>query len=253
MDWILAMAGLGVGALVGLTGVGGGSLMTPFLLFYGIPPAVAVGTDLAYAAIAKSLGVWLRHKARSVDWWTAFLLMCGSIPAAAAVVVTLKTFAFDAELFGTVITRVLAVSLVLTSLTVLGQHWLHGFRTGLPEIRGRTGLTVFAGVVLGALVTISSVGSGAIGTALLLLLYPRWSTARVVGTDLAYAVPLTATAACGHLWLGNVDTGYVFSLVVGAIPGMYIGTRMGLRLPEMLVRTVLGVLLFAVGISLLWK
>lgn len=253
MDWILAMAGLAVGALVGLTGVGGGSLMTPFLLFYGIPPAVAVGTDLAYAAIAKSLGVWLRHKARSVDWHTAILLMCGSIPAAAIVILSMKTFALDAELFGTIITRVLAVSLVLTSLTVLGQHWLQGFRTGLPEIRGRIGLTVFAGAVLGTLVTLSSVGSGAIGTALLLLLYPRWSTARVVGTDLAYAVPLTATAAFGHLWLGNVDPGYVSSLVLGAIPGMYIGTRMGLRLPETLVRTVLGVLLFGVGVSLLWK
>ncbi len=253
MDWILAMAGLGVGVLVGLTGVGGGSLMTPFLLFYGIPPAVAVGTDLAYAAIAKSLGVWLRHKARSVDWRTAILLMCGSIPAAAIVILSMKALALDTETFGTIITRVLAVSLVLTSLTVLGQHWLRGFRTGLPELRGRAGLTVFAGAVLGALVTLSSVGSGAIGTALLLLLYPRWSTARVVGTDLAYAVPLTATAALGHLWLGNVDPGYVFSLVLGAIPGMYIGTRMGLRLPDTLVRTVLGVLLFAVGISLLWK
>lgn len=100
--------------------------MTPFLLFYGIPPAVAVGTDLAYAAIAKSLGVWLRHKARSIDWRTAFLLMCGSLPTAATVILSMKTFALDTELFGTIITRVLAVSLVLTSLTVLGQHWLQG-------------------------------------------------------------------------------------------------------------------------------
>lgn len=253
MDWILALAGLAVGTLVGLTGVGGGSLMTPFLLFYGIPPSIAVGTDLAYAAVAKSLGVWLRHKARSVDWRGALLLMSGSLPAALIIIGLLKWGVLGGDGLDFVITRVLAVSLVVTALTVLFQRRLQGLRSELGEVRGRTPLTVLVGAVLGALVTLSSVGSGAIGTAALLLLYPRWPVARVVGTDLAYAVPLTATAAVGHLLLGNVNGGYFLSLVVGAIPGMYLGTRMGLWLPDQWLRSGLGVVLFFVGLSLLVK
>ena len=253
MDWTLALAGFGVGALVGLTGVGGGSLMTPFLLFYGIPPSIAVGTDLAYAAVAKSLGVWLRHRARSVDWRAAFLLMAGSIPASALIIAALKVGGLEGQAFETTIQRVLAVSLVLTSVTVLVQRRLQGWRLELPELRGRGPLTVVIGAILGALVTLSSVGSGAIGTAVLLLLYPRWAVARVVGTDLAYAVPLTATAALGHLFLGHVDGGYFASLVIGAVPGMYLGTRMGLNLPDHWVRATLGVILFVVGVSLWLK
>jgi uncharacterized membrane protein YfcA len=251
MDWILSLAGFGVGVLVGMTGVGGGSLMTPFLLFYGIPPTVAVGTDLAYAAIAKSLGVWLRHKAKSIDWRAAGLLMAGSLPASVVVIALIKGLALSGDLFEAIGTRVLAVGLMLTAVTVLGQSWLQGLRADLPDPPAQGALTVLAGAVLGALVTLSSVGSGALGTALLLLLYPGWSAARVVGTDLTYAVPLTATAAVGHIYLGHVAWAYVASLVIGAIPGMYIGTRLGLRLPEMWVRGALGVVLFTVGVSLL--
>ena len=251
MDWILALAGFGVGALVGITGVGGGSLMTPFLLVYGIPPALAVGTDLAYAAIAKSLGVWLRHKARSIDWTVAALLMAGSLPASAAVIGLMQFLSLEGAAFEIVITRVLAVGLIGTGITLLGHQWLQRFRSAVPEMRGRPAITVATGALLGALVTISSVGSGAIGTALLLMLYPRWSAARVVGTDLAYAVPLTAAAALGHAFLGNVDIGYVASLVLGAVPGMYIGTSLGLSLREAHVRAVLGLLLLGVGASFL--
>ena len=251
MDWILSLAGFAVGCLVGITGVGGGSLMTPFLLFYGIPPTVAVGTDLAYAAIAKSLGVWLRHKAKAIDWRAAALLMAGSLPASVAVIAVMKALALRGNAFEHIVTSVLGVALMLTAVTVLGQRWLQGFREELPETRARPVLTVLAGVVLGALVTLSSVGSGALGTAILLLLYPRWHAARVVGTDLAYAVPLTATAAIGHLFLGHVNFAYVASLVIGAVPGMYVGTRLGLNLPEICVRGVLGALLFGVGVSLL--
>lgn len=251
MDWTLALAGLVVGTLVGITGVGGGSLMTPFLLFYGIPPPVAVGTDLAYAAIAKSLGVWLRHKARAIEWRVAGLLMLGSLPASLLVIGLVRGLAPDGAGLETVITRVLAVGLIGTGITLLGYGPLRRSRRGMPELRGRATITVVLGFVLGALVTLSSVGSGALGTALLLLLYPRWSAARVVGTDLAYAVPLTAAAAVGHAFLGHVEIAYVASLVVGAVPGMYLGTRAGLNLREEYVRAVLGVLLLGVGISFL--
>jgi len=251
MDWILALAGFGVGALVGVTGVGGGSLMTPFLLVYGIPPTVAVGTDLAYAAIAKTLGVWLRHKARSIDWRAASLLAAGSIPASLVVVALLEHYSLRGAAFELIITRVLAVGLILTATTLLASRWLQRLRIGMPELPARGAVTVAVGVLLGALVTLSSVGSGAIGTALLLMIYPRWTVGRVVGTDLAYAVPLTATAAIGHLFLGHVDFAYVAMLLVGAVPGMYLGTNLGLNLREEYVRAALGVLLLGVGVSFL--
>jgi len=251
MDWILVLAGFGVGTLVAMTGVGGGSLMMPILLVYGIPAPVAVGSDLAYAAIAKSMGVWLRHRARSIDWPVVGLLMLGSLPASAVVIGLMRTFAVDGSDFTAIITGVLAVALIGTALTLLAYPWLQQSRSQMPELRGRTLITVVGGAILGGLVTLSSVGSGAIGTAFLLMLYPGWSAARVVGTDLAYAVPLTAAAAVGHTYLGNVDWGYVASLVVGAVPGMYIGTYLGLQLREAYVRAALGVLLLGVGVSFL--
>lgn len=251
MDWIVVVAGLVVGMLVGVTGVGGGSLMTPFLLFYGIPPTVAVGSDLAYAAVAKSLGVWLRHKAQAIDWRAAGLLMLGSLPAAGLVIAWLRMSGSSGEEFELLITRVLGVCLILTAGTLLFAGQLRTARSHAPELPSRGAVTVIAGFVLGAMVTLSSVGSGAIGTAILLLLYPRWPVATVVGTDLAYAVPLTATAAIGHLFLGHVDYALTASLIVGAIPGMFIGTRLGLNLREEIVRGVLGMLLAAIGIRFL--
>jgi uncharacterized membrane protein YfcA len=253
MDWILVLAGFAVGTLVGITGVGGGSVMTPFLLFYGIPPVVAVGSDLAYAAIAKTLGVWLRHRARSIDWRVALLLVLGSVPASLAVIAAMRVLSVDGGDFATLITSVLAVGLIGTAVTLLVYPWLQHSRRQMPELPGRAIITVIAGCVLGALVTLSSVGSGALGTALLLLLYPRWSAARVVGTDLAYAVPLTAAAALGHAYLGHVNWWYVASLVVGAVPGMYLGTNLGLNLRESYVRAALGVILLGVGVSFLFR
>lgn len=253
MDWVLVVAGFVVGTLVAVTGVGGGSLMTPFLLYYGIPPTVAVGTDLAYAALAKSIGVWLRHKARSVDWRATGFLMLGSLPAAVAVIALVRGAGLHGEAFELIITRVLAVGLIVTAFTLVGYPWLRNHREAMPELRpgARLLATIAAGALLGTLVTLSSVGSGAIGTALLLLLYPRWPIATVVGTDLAYAVPLTATAALGHIFLGHVNPGYTLSLVAGAVPGMVLGTRLGVNLRESYVRAVLGVLLLGVGLSFL--
>lgn len=251
VDWIVVLAGLVVGAMVGMTGVGGGSLMTPFLLFYGVPPTVAVGSDLAYAAIAKGFGVWLRHRVAAINWRVAGLLMLGSLPASALVIGWLRWSGSNGEEFEFLITRVLAVCLIATAATLLFSARLRRLRAHAPELQGRLVVTVAAGALLGGMVTLSSVGSGAIGTAILLLLYPRWPVSTVVGTDLAYAVPLTATAALGHMFLGNVDWTLVASLVLGAVPGTFLGTRLGLRLREGVVRAVLGVLLFAIGVRFL--
>ena len=251
MDWIVVGAGLVVGMLVGVTGVGGGSLMTPFLLFYGVPPTVAVGSDLAYAAVAKSLGVWLRHRAQAIDWRAAGLLMLGSLPASALVIAWLRISGSNGDEFELLITRVLAVCLLITAATLLFAGQLRAARSHAPELPARGLATVVAGFALGAMVTLSSVGSGAIGTAILLLLYPRWPVATVVGTDLAYAVPLTASAAIGHLFLGHVDFQLTASLITGAIPGTFLGTRLGLKLHDAVVRGVLGLLLAGLGIRFL--
>ena len=251
MDWIVVTAGFVVGVLVGVTGVGGGSLMTPFLLFYGVPPTVAVGTDLAYAAVAKSLGVWLRHRMQAVNWRVAGLLMTGSLPASVVVIGALRWTGSDGDEFETLITSVLAVCLILTACSLLFSRDLRAARSHAPELPTRGLITVAAGALLGAMVTLSSVGSGAIGTAMLLLLYPRWSISTVVGTDLAYAVPLTATAALGHLFLGHVDFGLAASLMVGGLPGMLAGTNLGLKLREDFTHKVLGVLLLGIGVTFL--
>jgi len=252
VDWIVVLAGLVVGILVGVTGVGGGSLMTPFLLFYGVPPTVAVGSDLAYAAVAKGLGVWLRHRVQAINWRVAGLLMLGSLPASALVIAWLHWSGANGDEFEFLITRVLAVCLIATAGTLLFSGGLRTVRAQAPELPHRAGATIAFGVLLGAMVTLSSVGSGAIGTAILLLLYPRWQVATVVGTDLAYAVPLTATAALGHVYLGHVDWTLTASLVLGALPGMFIGTRLGLNLREGIVRGVLGLLLLGIGLRFLF-
>jgi uncharacterized membrane protein YfcA len=252
VDWIVVLAGLVVGILVGITGVGGGSLMTPFLLFHGVPATVAVGSDLAYAAVAKGFGVWLRHRVQAINWRVAGLLMLGSLPASVLVIGWLRWSGSNGEAFEFLITRVLAVCLIATSATLLFADRLRHLRAHAPELQGRLLVTIAFGALLGAMVTLSSVGSGAIGTAVLLLLYPRWPVATVVGTDLAYAVPLTATAALGHLFLGHVDWLLTAGLVLGAVPGMFIGTRLGLNLREGIVRGVLGVLLLGIGIRFLF-
>ncbi|MDZ7828402.1 MAG: sulfite exporter TauE/SafE family protein [Halofilum sp. (in: g-proteobacteria)] len=252
MDWIVVLAGLVVGILVGVTGVGGGSLMTPFLLFYGVPPTVAVGSDLAYAAVAKGFGVWLRHRVQAINWRVAGLLMLGSLPASALVigVVALEWLGWRGI---RVPDHARARGLPHRNLGDAAVGHPPASPAGpCPELQGRLLVTITFGALLGAMVTLSSVGSGAIGTAVLLLLYPRWPVATVVGTDLAYAVPLTATAALGHLFLGHVDWLLTASLVLGAVPGMFIGTRLGVKLREGIVRGVLGALLLGIGVRFLF-
>jgi hypothetical protein len=265
MNWAYTVSGLFVGLLVGLTGVGGGSLMTPLLVFlFGFKPAVAVGTDLLFAAITKTGGVWVHHnKHSSVDWKIVGWLSLGSIPFALATLFVLKHFmAVGKETTGA-ITFTLGVALLLTAFSLMVRSVLLSRAAKLkpiddehstPENAGRfkhlqIPATVLTGVVLGILVTLSSVGAGALGTVALLFLYPRMTTLKIVGTDLAHAIPLTAVAGLGHLSLGNVDLVLLGSLLIGSIPGIWIGSHLSAKIPERFLRPILACILMLIGIK----
>ncbi len=257
MDLVYPVIGFVVGGVVGLTGVGGGSLMTPLLLFFGIAPGVAVGTDLLYAAVTKSGAVWVHHRSRTVRWGVVARFAAGSLPGAGLAVWLLRDWVGDTALMERVIVTTLSVSLILTAAVTLLRERLQGLRTRrgaalLQRLQGewQGTATVVAGFAIGVLVTLSSVGAGALGTAVLLVLYPRLRAIRIVGTDLAHAVPLTALAGLGHLQLGNVDLALLGALLLGSLPGIYLGSRVGLRLPERVMRPVLGGLLLVIGVSM---
>jgi uncharacterized membrane protein YfcA len=255
VDIAYIVSGLSVGFLVGLTGVGGGSLMTPLLVFlFGFAPSTAVGTDLLFAAITKGGGVLVHHgKHRSVEWKIVFHLALGSIPAALLVIYLLETVVKKDAAVTAAITTTLGVALILTALALFLRNRLmkkdpvlrktHGERFG----RWQAPLTVLVGLMLGVLVTLSSVGAGALGTVALLFLYPRLATVRVVGTDLAHAIPLTTVAGLGHLHMGNVDFNLLLSLLVGSLPGIYAGSHLSGRIPEKILRPVLATLLLVIG------
>ena len=250
MEFDLITVGLGlvVGVLVGITGVGGGSLVTPVLTLFGVVPAVAVGTDLAFAAITKGTGT-LVHRARgSVEWRIVALLAAGSCPAAAITVGVLAVTGAHHE--GGLINAVLAAALLLTAAVLLADRARIAAITARYESRiagKRATLTVASGVLLGALVTLSSIGAGALGATILVALYPRLQAARVAGTDIAHAVPLTVVAGLGHLWLGTVDGALLASLLAGSVPGIVLGSLAASRLPDRAVRKLLAAVLLAAG------
>ena len=252
MDFGYSVAGFFVGAIVGLTGVGGGSLMTPLLvLLFGIHPAVAVGTDLLYAAVTKAGGAVVHGRNGTVDWRIVVALGTGSVPAAALTLWWLSTHSGSAYGSQSLISGTLGVALVLTACALLFRARLQALaeRPGIGEFRERhlRGLTIATGAVLGLLVTISSVGAGALGTAALVFLYPRLSAARIVGSDIAHAVPLTLVAGMGHWWLGNVDWTLLGALLVGSLPGIALGSQIAARMPERFLRPLLASMLFGIG------
>ena len=250
------VAGAVVGFAVGMTGVGGGSLMTPILLLFGFPPHMAVGTDLLYASITKSGGVLVHRRQGTVRWKIVFLLASGSIPASLITVVVLNHFFQNSEAYGRLLTSTLGVMLILTSVVLLfrkkiiaksSQDHPVGFLGHLQRQSGR--YTFMLGVSLGIMVTLSSVGAGAFGAAILLLLYPRLPAINVVGTDLAHAVPLTLVAGIGHLFLGNVDFYLLGSLLIGSLPAIYLGTKLATRLPEKFLQPLLASTLLCMGLK----
>lgn len=251
------IAGLLVGFIVGMTGVGGGSLMTPILLWFGVNPAAAVGTDLLYAAITKGGGVWVHHSNRNIDWHITGWLALGSVPAAALMLWVLKGLHTDPHALNAIITQSLGIVLVFTALAVLFKKPLLACAARLsgpaPRLspRGLNALTIAAGAVLGAMVTLTSIGAGALGTVALFFLYPFLSTRRLVGTEIAHAVPLTLVAGLGHASMGNMDWTILGYLLVGSLPGIYLGSNLSGRVPETVLRPCMAVMLASIGYKLI--
>lgn len=254
MDWAYTVAGLLVGFVVGLTGMGGGSLMTPLLvLFFGVAPATAVGTDLLYASITKAGGAWVHGRRGNVDWRLVGWLAAGSLPTAAFTAFLLVALALDERHLAALINSVLGVALILTALAILFRERLQ--RLGRARQRRESGAspsrlfaaTVAVGVALGVLVTISSVGAGVIGMVALLWLYPHVPSIRLVGVDIAHAVPLTAIAGLGHFYMGSVDFVLLGSLLLGSLPGIYLGSHVGSAFPDRILRPTLACLLLLIG------
>lgn len=250
------IAGLFVGFVVGMTGVGGGSLMTPILLYFGVPPASAVGTDLLYASITKAGGVHVHHKKGNIDWRITTALALGSLPAAVATLWLLHSISIDTERMNTLIRTTLGYALILTAVAILGKKQLldYGRRhdSWFTHLTRRQQLiaTVITGLILGAVVTITSIGAGALGTVALFLLFPLLPTIRLVGTEIAHAVPLTLVAGLGHAGLGNVDWSLLANLLIGSLPGIYLGSHLANRMADHYLRPALAVMLFFAGTKL---
>lgn len=251
------IAGLVVGFIVGMTGVGGGSLMTPILLWFGVNPAAAVGTDLLYAAITKAGGIWVHQKNRNIDWRITGWLALGSLPAAALTLWVLTGLHGDQDALNAVIKQSLGFVLVFTALAVLFKKRLLAFASRLsgptPRLspRGLNMLTVVVGLILGAMVTLTSIGAGALGTVALFFLYPLLSTRRLVGTEIAHAVPLTLVAGLGHAGMGNMDWTILTYLLIGSLPGIYLGSNLSGRVPETVLRPCMAVMLATIGYKLI--
>ncbi|WP_426175934.1 sulfite exporter TauE/SafE family protein [Massilia sp. TWR1-2-2] len=251
------ISGFAVGLLVGMTGVGGGSLMTPLLtLLFGVPPSVAVGTDLAFASITKTAGTFTHRLRGTIRWDIVRALCVGALPAAVVATLALKQFgALDKEI-GQVIRYSIAGSVLLTVTALLFKTRMLAWINAKPsrQLQGRPLFiaTVVAGAVLGLLVTVSSIGAGAIGATLLVMLYPHMSAAEVAGTDIAYAVPLTAIAAFGHWWLGSIDWNLLGALLVGSVPGIMIGSYAARAVPERFLRGLLAATLTGVAAKLIY-
>jgi uncharacterized membrane protein YfcA len=247
--------GFVVGLLVGLTGVGGGSLMTPLLTLIGVTPSVAVGTDLAFACLTKSAGTFAHRFRGNVHWDIVKHLCIGALPAAVLAILFLKYFGAIDKQIDHIIKYSIACSVMLTVIALVFRGKMQKWIIDHPEkqLQGKTltTSTIVAGAVLGTLVTISSIGAGAVGATLLVLLYPRLSPAEIAGTDIAYAVPLTAIAAIGHWTLGSLNWVLLGSLLIGSVPGITIGSLASRAIPEKLLRGVLGATLTAVAVKMI--
>jgi uncharacterized membrane protein YfcA len=251
IDPLYVASGFGVGLLVGMTGVGGGSLMTPLLiLLFGIHPSTAVGTDLLYAAATKTGGSLVHGLARSIHWRAVIRLACGSIPAAVSTLVLIWQFHLDSAAQRSLVNLVLCFALLLTATSLIfRKSILDRYRARMERVEDRTiaVATVLTGAALGILVSISSVGAGAVGVTALLLLYPRLPMAAIVGSDIAHAVPLTLVAGAGHWALGSVDWHLMGVLLLGSLPGIVIGSYCAVRVPQTVVRYALVVILLVVA------
>jgi uncharacterized protein len=254
MDWIAIVSGFGVGAIVGLTGVGGGSLMTPLLLsVFKLNPAVAIGTDLWFAAVTKSAGSLSHHRHGHVQWRITALMLAGSVPASAATIALMHATGLTKG-WASALTFSLGIALLLTAVVVAYRQAWHTvglkLERWIPESR-KPALTVACGVLLGVLVSLSSIGAGAIGATLIMLIYPRMRPHEIVGTDIAHAVPLTLVAGIGHATLGHIDWTLLGALLIGSIPGIWLGAQLTRRMPERFVRGLLCLALVTAGVKVI--
>jgi uncharacterized protein len=254
---LYSLSGLLVGILVGVTGVGGGSLMTPLLvLLFNVHPATAVGTDLLYAAITKSAGTAVHSRNKTVNWRIVGFLAVGSIPAAIITLMLMSGVDRDSLSFRTVLTHSLGWMLFLTAVLLIFRKPIVDkvaeWRRHRKPVEARTiaVATVILGVLLGALVTLTSVGAGALGVTALLMLYPRLEIRDVVGSDIVHAVPLTLVGGIGYWFIGEIDWAMLVSLLIGSVPGIIFGSHLAPRMPDKLIRPVLAATLSLVALKL---
>lgn len=249
----LILTGGAIGLVVGITGVGGGALMTPALLLFGFPAHIAIGTDLWFAALTKSGGMVAHQRKRHINWSIVWNLASGSLPAAIVTGLALTFWFGSAENYASLLKTALGFMLILTSLVLIFRSHItaHYGKRQRPESpsNGFSVRLFIAGIVLGTLVTLSSVGAGAIGTAVLMILYPYLLPKQIVGTDIAHAVPLTFIAGAVHLYLGNVDFHLLLALLTGSLPAIYLGTALSGKIPSKLLHPVLASLLMLLGMK----
>lgn len=258
LDWMLVAAGAGTGVLVGLTGVGGGAVMTPLLLLvFGVAPMAAIGTDLWFAAITKIAATRIHHANDLIDWQVVKRLWCGSLPASAVTLGWMTVMPIGPETAGFLKTMI-ACAVLMTASAMLFQKQLHelGRKFRVEHVETfktlQPSLTVLAGAVLGVLVTLTSIGAGAIGVVVLAYLYPlRLTPSRLIATDIVHAIPLAMFAGTGHLLIGNVNFGLLGNLLVGSIPGVIVGALLSSKLPQKWLRRALAAILLFTGYKLL--
>lgn len=270
------LGGAVVGFIVGATGVGGGSLMTPLLtLGFGVPAQVAVGTDLLFASITKASGAWAHARRGNVQWPITGWLVGGSVPAALATLGALHTLAPDTRLLADVVKSALGIALLLTCLALVFREQIQAFGVrfatrdaggvalaaaagaGYLALNGERAArplpTLALGAVIGTLVTVTSVGAGVLGLVALFFLYPLLPARQLVGADIAHAVPLTLVAGLGHAAIGHVNWTLLGALLIGSLPAIHLGAALAHRLPERVLRSFLAAMLFAIAVKLLWS
>ncbi|WP_173910502.1 sulfite exporter TauE/SafE family protein [Acinetobacter sp. Marseille-Q1618] len=256
------LAGVLVGFCVGITGVGGGSLMTPILIsLFRIEPHIAIGTDLLYAAISKFCGSLVHARKLNIVWPIVLWLALGSIPASFTTHWVLDNYLSSSTHYKAILTMVLGFMLTITGLSIMFRAQIEKFFAKFRDkkhddllaekfsIEGKRFFVVFMGIVLGIFVTLSSVGAGAFGIMALILMFPNLPMIRIIGSDVVHAVLLTAAAGFAHMTSGNVDFHLLGWLLAGSIPAIILGTLISSRMPEKLIRKVLGITLFALGIN----
>lgn len=257
-DIYFILAGIFVGFCVGVTGVGGGSLMTPILiLLLKVEPHIAIGTDLLYAAISKFFGSLVHFKKSNVVWSIVLWLAVGSIPASIITNYLIATYLGNINAIKTIMTLVLGVMLFFTGLSLIFRTRIEAFFDNYRKADQDQMLTtqipkyklVLMGLLLGVVVTLSSVGAGAFGVMALVLIFPQLPLIRIIGSDVAHAVLLTLVAGVGHLLSGSVDFHLLTMLLIGAIPAIIVGTLLSSKLPEKKLRPILGITLLLLGIN----